>query len=224
MNYFNYFSEIEETFIRRRGKNLFLSPIDWALMETWQERKIPLHIVLRGIEKVFDNYEKSKKTRTIKGLSFCREEIEAQYEEWLESQVGKNDTEEIIETEDNSGFSSENVRDHLKDISTKLENAHQKSSGQLKDILENVIFRLQEIEKNFTDNETLENDLTVLEKTLDDALLANIDDQQKAELENQLSNYKKQVEPNVYQQTFDLMLLKNLREQNGIPRLSLFYF
>lgn len=223
MNYFNYFSEIEETFIRRRGKNLFLSPVDWALMETWQERKIPLHIVLRGIEKVFDNYEKSKKKRTIKGLSFCREEIEAQYEEWLESQVGKNDTEEIIETEDNSGFSNENIKDHLKNLSTELENARQRSSGQIKDILENIIFRLQEIEKNFTDNETLENDLTALEKILDDALLANIDDQQKSELEKQLSSYKKQVEPDVYQQTFDLMLLKNLREQIGIPRLSLFY-
>ncbi|MEK7723812.1 MAG: hypothetical protein AAB336_05655, partial [Acidobacteriota bacterium] len=64
MNYFNYFSEIEETFIRRRGKNLFLSPLDWALMETWQEREVPIHIVLRAIEKVFDNYEKSSKKRT----------------------------------------------------------------------------------------------------------------------------------------------------------------
>jgi hypothetical protein len=45
MNYFNYFSEIEELFIRRRGRNLLLSPLDWALIESWQEREVPLHII-----------------------------------------------------------------------------------------------------------------------------------------------------------------------------------
>lgn len=223
MNYFNYFSEIEETFIRRRGKNLFLSPLDWALIETWQERKIPLHIVLRGIEKVFDNYEKSKKKRTIKGLAFCREEIEAQYEEWLESQVGKNETAEIIETDDSSEFSDETIKNHLESLLTELESVKLKSSAGLKDILERVISRLQELKESFTDAETLENDLSALEKLLDDVLLENVDSQQKSEIEKQLHSYKKQVEPDVYQQTFDLMLLKSLREKAGIPRLSLFY-
>jgi hypothetical protein len=53
MNYYNYFTEIEDTFVRRRGKHLLLSPIDWAMIEGWQERGVPLHIVLRGIESVF---------------------------------------------------------------------------------------------------------------------------------------------------------------------------
>jgi hypothetical protein len=35
LNYFNYFTEIEETFVRRRGKHLLLSPLDWDLMQTW---------------------------------------------------------------------------------------------------------------------------------------------------------------------------------------------
>ena len=30
--YFNYFTEIEEHFQRRRGTLLMLSPLDWALM------------------------------------------------------------------------------------------------------------------------------------------------------------------------------------------------
>ena len=28
LNYYNYFTEIEDTFVRRRGKHLLLSPID----------------------------------------------------------------------------------------------------------------------------------------------------------------------------------------------------
>ena len=37
VNYFNYFTEIEEHFQRARGTSLFLlSPLDWALIETWK--------------------------------------------------------------------------------------------------------------------------------------------------------------------------------------------
>jgi len=47
-NYFNYFTEIEEHFQRRRGTLLLLSPLDWALMETWKDAGIPLEAVLRA--------------------------------------------------------------------------------------------------------------------------------------------------------------------------------
>ena len=88
MNYFNYFTEIEDAFVRRRGKHLFLSPIDWALMETWKETGIPLHIVLRGVERSFDSFEAKPRKRSVKSLLYCQEEVEAQYAEWLESRVG----------------------------------------------------------------------------------------------------------------------------------------
>jgi len=50
LNYFNYFTEIEEHFQRRRGSLLLLSTLDWALIETWREVGIPLEVVLRGID------------------------------------------------------------------------------------------------------------------------------------------------------------------------------
>ena len=90
MNYYNYFTEIEDTFIRRRGRNLFLSPLDWALMEAWRDRGIPLHIVIRSIESVFDVYDRQPPgTRTIKTLFYCREEVEVQYAEWQTAQTVK---------------------------------------------------------------------------------------------------------------------------------------
>jgi hypothetical protein len=57
LNYFNYFTEIEEEFVRRRGKPLMISPMDWALVETWKTAGIPLHIVLRAINQAFDGYD-----------------------------------------------------------------------------------------------------------------------------------------------------------------------
>src|SRR3954469_11395493 len=113
MNYFNYFTEIEDTFVRRRGKHLFLSPLDWALIEAWQERGVPLHIVIRSIESVFDVYDQQPPgTRTIKSLFYCREEIESQHAEWLRSRAGSDDGEETA----SSGFSIETVRSHIADV------------------------------------------------------------------------------------------------------------
>ena len=56
-NYFNYFTEIEEHFQRRRGSLLLLSTLDWALIETWREAGVPLEVALRGIDEAFDKYE-----------------------------------------------------------------------------------------------------------------------------------------------------------------------
>ena len=69
-NYFNYFTEIEDAFVRRRGKHLMLSPMDWALIERWKELNVPLHIVLRGIEKSFDSWEAIPRKRTVKSLLY----------------------------------------------------------------------------------------------------------------------------------------------------------
>src|SRR6187402_1577725 len=49
LNYFNYFTEIEERFQQRRGSLLLLSTLDWALIEIWRESGIPVEAVLRGI-------------------------------------------------------------------------------------------------------------------------------------------------------------------------------
>src|SRR5256714_7319629 len=91
LNYFNYFTEIEETFIRRRGKHLLLSPMDWALIESWKQKGVPLHVALRGIEQAFDSYEAKPRRRSVKSLLYCEEEVEAQFAEWRERQQGAHE-------------------------------------------------------------------------------------------------------------------------------------
>ena len=94
LNYFNYFTEIEDAFVRRRGKHLLVSSMDWALIETWKEMDIPLHVALRGIEKAFDSWESKPRKRSIKSLLYCQEEVEAQFAEWREARVGAGEPEE----------------------------------------------------------------------------------------------------------------------------------
>src|SRR6266496_3057200 len=88
-NYFNYFTEIEEHFQRRRGSILMLSTLDWALIETWKDAGIPVVAVLRGIDQTFDTYERRpSKTRRINGLGFCAQEVLAAAEDMKEAAVG----------------------------------------------------------------------------------------------------------------------------------------
>jgi len=81
-NYFNYFTEIEEHFHRRRGTTLLLSTLDWALIETWKDAGIPLEAVLRGIDSTFEHYENRRgaKTQKVNSLAFCSQEVLAAVE------------------------------------------------------------------------------------------------------------------------------------------------
>jgi len=222
LNYFNYFTEIEETFVRRRGKHLFLSPLDWALIEVWQDRGIPLHIVIRSIESVFDVFDKQPAgTRTIKSLFYCREEIEVQYNEWLASQVGKSDS-GSNETEQ---FSIKAVTAH---IETSIEALKAVSIDALREDSARAISRLKELAADLTkDFEAVDKTLGDIEELLDRAMLTNWEPAHlktiKKEIGTQLREYKAEMEAENYKNTFDLMLLKRLREEAGIPRLGLFY-
>ncbi len=192
------------------------------MMEAWQERGIPLHVVLRSIETVFDGFDKKPGPRSIKGLLYCREEIEAQYEEWLKMQTGKanGDTPQADET-----FSRESVSAHIGAVLDFLKNSDNKN---LLEDFGRAAARLEELQTNLTDDfEVVDKTLSDIEKFIDQSFLTNSGKTHLTKLEketaDQLKAYKKGMEQDVYKKTFDLMLLKRLREDEGIPRLSLFY-
>ncbi|CAN5333396.1 hypothetical protein BH10ACI2_BH10ACI2_15980 [soil metagenome] len=223
MNYYNYYTEIEDTFIRRRGKNLFISPLDWAMIEVWQERGIPLHIVIRSIESVFDVYDKQPPgTRSIKSLFYCREEIEVQYREWQTAQTGKSAETDVAES---TGFSTDAVRQQIENA---IDSLNGNSTDGLREDLERAVERLTELAANLTsDFEAVDGTLGDIEKLIDRSMLTNWDPAHlkslKKEVADTLRQYKADMEATAYQNTFDLMLLKRLREEAGIPRLGLFY-
>jgi phage terminase Nu1 subunit (DNA packaging protein) len=221
LNYYNYFTEIEETFVRRRGKHLLLSPIDWAMIEGWQERGIPLHIVIRAIEGVFDGYDKNPGPRSIKGLLYCREEVEAQFLEWSAMQAGK-----AKEGSDDSGeLSVEQIVEHIESVTETLQLY---KNPALREDIDRAITRMKELAANHSnDVETADHALSDIESLLEHALLTKTDKTRltefQKEITGQLRPYKAEMTPESYDQTARVMLLKRLRDEEGIPRLSLFY-
>ncbi len=240
MNYFNYFSEIEELFVRRRGRNLLLSPLDWALIETWQEREVPLHIILSSIEKIFDSVDQQPAhKRTVKSLLYCKEEIEARYADWLDRQVGKNGAGKVkndapnlnnaagenVAAAKSSLFSDDALISHLEKVSSEINFARGKAAGDFQQTLSEVSNRLAKLGEQPTHTaENLEESLEKLDAQIDQSLLRNFETKElKVAIEKQIASHKSKMEPEVYQRTFDLMLVKRLREQMQVPRLSLFY-
>ena len=216
MNYYNYFTEIEETFVRRRGKHLLLSPIDWAMIEAWQDRGVPLHVVIRAIESVFDGFDKNPGPRTIKGLLYCREEVEAQFKEWTEMQAGKTKDESPVE------FPPERIVEHIEEVIDQLQRSE---NPELVDDIGRAVERLRQLAANHSnDLETADHALSDIENFLEHALLTKADVTEiEKEVTAQLKPYKSQMEPDAYNQTSRVMILKRLREEEKIPRLSLFY-
>jgi hypothetical protein len=237
LNYFNYFTEIEDAFVRRRGKHLFLSPMDWALMETWKQQGIPLHVVLRGVEKSFDSFEAKPRKRTVKSLLYCQEEVEAQFAEWSEARVGASASPAPANTDsDATPFSADAINEHLhqsRETLSELEQTRRKKGeDDFTEALGRAAALLADIEKDFAsgatlDTRKLEDSLTGLERMLNDSMLTVVTATTLAELKaavkDQLKPYRAYMEAAVYNQTFNNLLMKRVREHFAVPRLSLFY-
>ena len=227
-NYFNYFTETEEHFQRRRGGILMLSTLDWALIETWKDAGIPLEAVLRGIDTTFDHYEqRPSKTRKINGLGFCAQEVLAAAESMKEAAVG-------IEAKPNKGFDSAEIAAFLRKNASELERAKLPSRPGISpeaialETAKSLNELADEIEKKASLKlEDLEQRLTVLEEKLLAILLAAISDDQvvavRQQADRELTPYRSKMPPAQVDQLRKQFVHKQLLERYGVPRLSLFY-
>jgi hypothetical protein len=237
LNYFSYFSEIEDTFIRRRGKHLMLSPMDWALIEGWKERGVPLHVAVRAIEHAFDSHQSKQRKRSVKTLLYCQEEVEAQYAEWLESRVGSHEeTPAESSQEGKSPFPRDAVLAHLARSLDQLDGLCRKrrkaNDDELTEALSRATTLLSELKEDYAsaaqpDARRLEDSLTGIERLLDDAIRVAVTESElesaHAEIDAQVKPYKRHMERTAFEQTRDNLLRKRLREHFGVPRLSLFF-
>lgn len=231
-NYFNYFTEIEEHFQRRRGSILLLSTLDWALIETWREACVPLAAVLRGIDDAFDKYDARKVHRTarrVNGLAWCAQAVMVATEDMREAAVGTNSTEDAARPE--NGFEEERVCAHLSRCATELREAKldefpvaarvaAEVSAHLESLVEGVAAAPQKLE-------SLDRALTGLEEKMFAALLTALPEERIAPVREQaareLAPYRSRMAAMQIRQVEHQFLQKRLLEQLGLPRLSLFY-
>jgi hypothetical protein len=224
--YFNYFTEIEEHFQRRRGTLLLMSPLDWALMETWKDAGIPLAAVLRGIDVTFDKWERRpRKTRKVNGLAFCAQEVLASAEELKETAVGTSPPQPR-----HTGLEQSSVSDFLKRNAEQLDQAALPTTAQT--LAQETASSLRSLAESLSQPvpmqmEDLERRLTIAEEKLLAALLAATPDdalfQVRSEADRDLAPYRRKMTAPQIEQLHKQYIHKRLLEQYHLPRLSLFY-
>jgi hypothetical protein len=232
-NYFNYFTEIEEHYLRRRGTHLLLSNLDWALIETWKSANVPLEAVLRGVDDAFDKYDqRPSKSKKVNSLAYCSQAVLAAAEDMKEAAVGAT-TEEKAQPE--PAFEASQIAAFLRGNAGKLETARlpqrtgfatealaREEAASLREMAEQIA-RSQKVPRL----EDLERRLTVMEEKLFAVLMAATPDDDlvkvRAEADRDIAPYRRNMTATQVEQLHKQYVHKRLLEQYGVPRLSLFY-
>jgi hypothetical protein len=232
-NYFNYFTEIEERFQRRRGSLLMLSTLDWALIEMWREAGVPLEAVLRGIDNAFGKYDAKAlrsrgRTRNVNGLAWCAQSVMEATEQAKEASIGAAPVAgtEAIE----SGFEPERVGRYLEHNAGIIESA--KLTPPADAVAAEVACRLHALAVGLYAEpvrslEELDRTLSVLEEKMFAALLTSAPEEELVALREQaareLAPYRGKMQAVQIKQVQQQFLQKKLLEMRKLPRLSLFY-
>lgn len=233
-NYFNYFTEIEDRYLQRRGGGLLLSTLDWSLIETWKDAGIPLEAVLRGIDAAFDHYDqRPSKSKKINSLAYCSQEVLAAAEGMKEAAVGVS-SEGMASSQQRQGFDPEAVSDFLTRNAIQIETARlpEGISATTKAFALETAKTLRQLAddtkaKKSTRLEDLERRLTVLEEKLFAVLLTSTPDEEivavRADADRDLAPYRRKMSGMQIEQLQKQYINKRLLEKYHLPRLSLFY-
>lgn len=220
-NYFNYFTEVEEHFQRARGTGLFLlSPLDWALVESWKNAGVPLEAVLRGIDEAFAHWRSRKsKTRMINSLAYCAQEVLSQ----AHAMASSSTPEQRKTTRTAAPFELDELRTWLFNNAGTL-----RAAGTHYEEIAAAVERLaNEVEVHFQDLEEMERRLTALEDKMVAIARSRQSEEElveaRRELDRQLGPYRGKMTADQLAMLEKQFLQRRLLETLGLPRLSLFY-
>ena len=233
-NYFNYFTEIEERFLQRRGGGLLLSTLDWALIETWKDAGISVEAVLRGIDAAFDRYQqRPARSKKVNSLAYCSQEVLSAAEDMKEAAVGAASGEPASKSRAGQGFEPNVVAAYLRRNADLLETAKMPEGigVSAKSFVLETARTLRQLAEDATKSaarlEDLERRLTVLEEKLFAVLLTSTSDEEivnvRAEADRDLAPYRRKMSGPQIDQLQKQYLNKRLLEKYHLPRLSLFY-
>ena len=236
LNYFNYFTEIEEYFWRKRGAHLLVSPLDWAIVETWQRAGIPLQAVLRGIDTAFESYARSRRgaARPLKSLAYCVDAVLDAAAESQETSAGAGPQGDRTKKKAEP-FSRQELGLFLGRNIEKLEQAANRANASDPQLAWRISQAAASVRKFVPlldspaelDFEDLERRLSAVEEKLGGAIVSAADENMlvaiRADLDRQLAPYRRRMSAEQLAQLERQYTQKRLLEQFGVPRLSLFY-
>jgi len=210
LNYFNYFTEIEQFYQTRRESFTLLSTLDWVLIENWKEQGVPLDFVLKGIDRAF-----SRARRQINSLAYCIKAVEEIIEEQKEARVERPGSQQI---------SAEETRQYLQELGEKTAAVSQtfpEFAAKINALAESV----RTVDgSNFRDAEQIlealeERLIAILRVAADESALIEV----QQEVESELGPFRSTMTTAQLAMLEQQLSRRKLLERFNVPRLSLFY-
>jgi hypothetical protein len=234
-NYFNYFTEIEEYFWKKRGAHLLVSPLDWAIMETWQKAGVPLEAALKGIDRAFESYSRSRRGagKPLKSLAYCTDAVLEAAEEQKEAAAGAQTG---TRPETKEPFSRDELRPYLQRNADMLRKAAAFTESKQPELAALLLRSAESLTAAGTildtpgtlDLEDLERRMTVLDEKIHAALLSHASEELmlkiRREVDSQLTAYRRKMKAEQLALVEKQYLQKRLLDEYRLPRLSLYYF
>jgi hypothetical protein len=234
-NYFNYFTEIEEYFWKKRGAHLLVSPLDWAIMETWQKAGVPLEAALKGIDHAFESYQRSRRGsgKPLKSLAYCTDAVLDAAEERQAAAAG---AQESGHERAGQPFTCEELRGYLQrnaDLLRKSAERQERANTELAELLRRAADSFGGAQTLLeapggVDLEDLERRMTILDEKIHAALLTHASEELmlkiRREVDAQLANFRRKMKADQLALVEKQYLQKRLLDEFQLPRLSLYYF
>jgi len=231
-NYFNYFTDIEDHFISRRGKHILLSPLDWTLIETWQSMGIPLHVALRGIDRAMATFrEKQIRHRLVNSLFYCNQSVLEEFEHHLLSQEGRAADEMEPVRDAGSATLISDLPGFLKARQVEMQRLADRFPGTpAAECGTRMARRLDEIIDAIRlsarpDPERVECDLRAIDDAVAPALADTLPPPDRkaliGECRRELRHHRASLPPDMYQRILDSLVRRRIRERFGLSELTL---
>ncbi|MBI2822403.1 MAG: hypothetical protein HYX74_09275 [Acidobacteria bacterium] len=223
--YYNYFTEIEEYFVRQRGKHMLVSPLDWSLLESWKQVGIPLHVVFRGIERALHKHQARGTLNRVNSIFYCQPSVMECFEEYQQSTVGQADPTDAAPGEDagNVARALRQLRQHLDRVGSSL--PEREVADRVGRMMDGLLAEVGGAKPPAM--AAVEETLQVCDSILLESARRHLEpvklDSFQQEARQGLKVYKKKVAPEMYRRIEENFINRKIRQEYDLPEFSLFF-
>jgi hypothetical protein len=211
-----YYGAAEAAFIARRGTPFLLSSKDFALLKEWRALGIPIEAVEAGLDEAFTRREERGATGRVNSLSYCRDAILSAWERRAETAVGRGTG--------RAGESAPDVGAALAALSERLE-AVARVHPSLTAPIESAHRSLDRLARSGKTAGEIEASLARLDRRISNEIGEALPEDRRRRLdesvEKLLAKARVKMDRDTEEKTRRALTRRTLREEMGLPRLTL---
>jgi len=202
-----YYQQIARRFFQHRGAPFSLSPRDLVLIARWEDMRIPLGVVLEGIDKAFDLKRREPSPSKVRSLSFCDAQVLKLFAQVRDAGVGREKR-------------GRPMNGKKKDPALIIRGFLESLPAELEPLRKPFLQALVLYESRSGSEEEWER----LEEEAEDLIIASAGKEDRETVKKRVSAEFKAKSKEEFERIFKIKLAKFLREKYRIPYLSPFYY